>query len=57
MSILPLPSLRVLSRNQQLLRLDFEDSFSDLDESKILKSFEDSIKDSKVVIFSDYGKG
>ena len=45
--------LRVLSRNQQLLRLDFEDSFSDLDESKILKSFEDSIKDSKVVIFSD----
>lgn len=49
--------LRVLSRNQQLLRLDFEDSFSDLDESKILKSFEDSIKDSKVVIFSDYGKG
>ncbi|MGN0916390.1 MAG: bifunctional D-glycero-beta-D-manno-heptose-7-phosphate kinase/D-glycero-beta-D-manno-heptose 1-phosphate adenylyltransferase HldE [Succinivibrio sp.] len=49
--------LRVLSRNQQLLRLDFEDSFSNLDEKTILKSFENSIKDSKVVIFSDYGKG
>ncbi len=49
--------LRVLSRNQQLLRLDFEDSFSNLDEDKILRAFEDSIKDTKVVIFSDYGKG
>lgn len=49
--------LRVLSRNQQLLRLDFEDSFSNLDEDKVLRAFEDSIKDTKVVIFSDYGKG
>ncbi|WP_031491816.1 bifunctional D-glycero-beta-D-manno-heptose-7-phosphate kinase/D-glycero-beta-D-manno-heptose 1-phosphate adenylyltransferase HldE [Succinivibrio dextrinosolvens] len=49
--------LRVLSRNQQLLRLDFEDSFSNLDEDMILKSFKESIKNSKVVIFSDYGKG
>ena len=49
--------LRVLSRNQQLLRLDFEDSFSNLDENLILKSFERAIRDSKVVIFSDYGKG
>ncbi|MGN0902024.1 MAG: bifunctional D-glycero-beta-D-manno-heptose-7-phosphate kinase/D-glycero-beta-D-manno-heptose 1-phosphate adenylyltransferase HldE [Succinivibrio sp.] len=49
--------LRVLSRNQQLLRLDFEDSFSNLDEETILKAFRNSIKDSKVVIFSDYGKG
>lgn len=49
--------LRVLSRNQQLLRLDFEDSFSNLDEDMILKSFKESVKNSKVVIFSDYGKG
>ncbi len=49
--------LRVLSRNQQLLRLDFEDSFSNLDEQLILKSFAKSVADSKVVIFSDYGKG
>ena len=49
--------LRVLSRNQQLLRLDFEDSFSNLDEDAVVKSFEESIKDSKVIIFSDYGKG
>ncbi len=49
--------LRVLSRNQQLLRLDFEDSFSNLDEEIVLRSFKDSVKSSKVVIFSDYGKG
>lgn len=49
--------LRILSRNQQLLRLDFEDSFSNVDEEPLLKAFEASISDSKVVIFSDYGKG
>lgn len=49
--------LRILSRNQQLLRLDFEDSFSNIDEKQVLAAFEKSIEDSKVVIFSDYGKG
>lgn len=49
--------LRVLSRNQQLLRLDFEDSFSNLDEEAVIRAFEKSIEDSKVIIFSDYGKG
>lgn len=49
--------LRVLSRNQQLLRLDMEDSFFDIDEKMILDAFSKSINDSKVIIFSDYGKG
>jgi D-beta-D-heptose 7-phosphate kinase/D-beta-D-heptose 1-phosphate adenosyltransferase len=49
--------LRILSRNQQLLRLDFEDSFSNLDEEMILKTYSEAIDNSKVVIFSDYGKG
>lgn len=49
--------LRVLSRNQQLLRLDFEGVLSDIDERLVLKNFEDALKKSKVVIFSDYGKG
>lgn len=49
--------LRVLSRNQQLLRLDMEDSFFDIDETMVLDAFSKSISDSKVIIFSDYGKG
>ncbi|MBQ2268319.1 MAG: bifunctional D-glycero-beta-D-manno-heptose-7-phosphate kinase/D-glycero-beta-D-manno-heptose 1-phosphate adenylyltransferase HldE [Succinivibrio sp.] len=49
--------LRILSRNQQLLRLDFEDNFADVDTKGIIEAFESSLNDSKVVIFSDYGKG
>ena len=49
--------LRVLSRNQQLLRLDFEGVLSDIDESLVLRNFEEALIKSKVVIFSDYGKG
>ena len=49
--------LRILSRNQQLLRLDFEDSFEKSNSQGLVGSFENSLEDSKVVIFSDYGKG
>ncbi len=49
--------LRVLARNQQLLRLDFEDSFKDIDEDALLKAYRAALKDAKVVICSDYGKG
>jgi rfaE bifunctional protein kinase chain/domain len=49
--------LRVLSKNQQLLRVDFEkkiraDQLADLD-----ASFEKLIQQHDIVIFSDYGKG
>lgn len=49
--------LRILSRNQQLLRLDFEGALTDINEDTVLSTFEESAKQSKVVIFSDYGKG
>lgn len=49
--------LRVLSRNQQLLRLDFEEPFADLDAPDILKSCGAATADCPVIIASDYGKG
>ena len=49
--------LRVLSRNQQLLRLDFEDSFAALPSEALLDIFRKDESDSDIVIASDYGKG
>ena len=49
--------LRILSRHQQLIRLDFEDSFHDLPVEKLLGSYSEALKDNDVVILSDYGKG
>ncbi|WP_083704984.1 bifunctional D-glycero-beta-D-manno-heptose-7-phosphate kinase/D-glycero-beta-D-manno-heptose 1-phosphate adenylyltransferase HldE [Motiliproteus sp. MSK22-1] len=49
--------LRVMSRNQQLIRLDFEDGFSDYDHGHLLNRFDACLADADVVVFSDYGKG
>ena len=49
--------LRVLSRHQQLIRLDFEESFADADNSNMLENFKQQIEECDVVILSDYGKG
>ncbi|HEV7164592.1 MAG TPA: bifunctional D-glycero-beta-D-manno-heptose-7-phosphate kinase/D-glycero-beta-D-manno-heptose 1-phosphate adenylyltransferase HldE [Gammaproteobacteria bacterium] len=49
--------LRVLSRHQQLIRLDFEDTFGTFDGAPLLPSFEAELKDTQVVVLSDYGKG
>jgi len=49
--------LRILSRHQQLIRLDFEDSFHDLPVENLHGSYSKALKDSDVVILSDYGKG
>ncbi len=49
--------LRVLSRNQQLLRIDFEEAFGRIDQSLILAEVRQQIQNAKVVICSDYGKG
>lgn len=49
--------LRVISQHQQLIRLDFEDGFPALDESRILAEFSHHLNDFPVVVFSDYGKG
>lgn len=49
--------LRVLSRNQQLIRLDFEADFHHIDQTSLLKAYQQALADVDVVIFSDYGKG
>ncbi|WP_025563549.1 bifunctional D-glycero-beta-D-manno-heptose-7-phosphate kinase/D-glycero-beta-D-manno-heptose 1-phosphate adenylyltransferase HldE [Psychromonas sp. SP041] len=50
--------LRVLSRHQQLIRLDFEDSFSDVDSAAIMQNMTKALTgESPVVVFSDYNKG
>ncbi|MBQ0724702.1 MAG: bifunctional D-glycero-beta-D-manno-heptose-7-phosphate kinase/D-glycero-beta-D-manno-heptose 1-phosphate adenylyltransferase HldE [Cycloclasticus sp.] len=49
--------LRILSRHQQLIRLDFEDSFHDLPSDQLLQHFTQALPAHDVVILSDYGKG
>lgn len=49
--------LRVLSRNQQLIRLDFEDGFYGIESDSIVETFRDEVKTTDVVVLSDYGKG
>lgn len=49
--------LRVMSRGQQLIRLDFEDKFSDIDEDAVLSRMALSLDKVKAVILSDYAKG
>ncbi len=49
--------LRVMSRSQQLMRLDFEDGFIGQDLSVLEKVFEEQIENHNIVVCSDYGKG
>ncbi|PCH85599.1 MAG: bifunctional heptose 7-phosphate kinase/heptose 1-phosphate adenyltransferase [Piscirickettsiaceae bacterium] len=49
--------VRILSRHQQLIRLDFEDGFHDLPVAKLLEGFNEVLPQHEVVILSDYGKG
>ena len=49
--------LRVISRNQQLIRLDFEDTFSAANSEQLFKQFQKSLEACDVVVLSDYGKG
>ncbi len=49
--------LRILSRHQQLIRLDFEDGFPDFDPESLLQPFRDCLADVDLVVLSDYGKG
>lgn len=50
--------LRILSRHQQLLRLDFEEGFHNVDSALILDKMKVSLANGlRVVIFSDYDKG
>ncbi len=52
--------LRVMSRNQQLLRMDFEerlDAAGAFDRAALRSRYEAALADADVVILSDYGKG
>ena len=49
--------LRIVSRNQQLLRLDFEKSFAKDDKSELIRKFEQEVQKSDLVVLSDYSKG
>jgi D-beta-D-heptose 7-phosphate kinase/D-beta-D-heptose 1-phosphate adenosyltransferase len=49
--------LRVMSRNQQLLRLDFEESFAKVDKSPLLATVAAHIAQVDVLVLSDYAKG
>ena len=49
--------LRVISRHQQLIRLDFEDGFAAIDAAGLLVHYREGLADCDVVVLSDYGKG
>jgi D-beta-D-heptose 7-phosphate kinase/D-beta-D-heptose 1-phosphate adenosyltransferase len=49
--------LRIISRHQQLIRLDFEDGFPGLDMATLRSAFEQALTECQVVVLSDYGKG
>jgi D-beta-D-heptose 7-phosphate kinase/D-beta-D-heptose 1-phosphate adenosyltransferase len=49
--------LRVISRHQQLLRMDFEDGFGTAAAGKLGQRFEKLLAPAGAVVFSDYGKG
>ncbi|MCL9781502.1 bifunctional D-glycero-beta-D-manno-heptose-7-phosphate kinase/D-glycero-beta-D-manno-heptose 1-phosphate adenylyltransferase HldE [Vibrio sp. S4M6] len=49
--------LRILSRGQQLIRLDFEDKFDNIDEELVLSRMEQALPKVKSVVLSDYAKG
>lgn len=49
--------LRILSRHQQLLRLDFEEGFHNLDSQELLAKLQAEITAYGALILSDYGKG
>lgn len=49
--------LRILSRNQQMIRLDMEKPFTIFNDSQLLLRFEAALDNTDVVILSDYGKG
>ena len=49
--------LRIISRHQQLIRMDFEDSYAKITKTGLLKVYEELLAEPEVVVLSDYGKG
>lgn len=48
---------RIISRQQQLIRLDVEDGFNGFDRAPLHAAFERALEACDVVVLSDYGKG
>jgi D-beta-D-heptose 7-phosphate kinase / D-beta-D-heptose 1-phosphate adenosyltransferase len=49
--------LRVLSRHQQLLRMDFEEQLAGTHQEHLIQNYQNCLSSSKLVILSDYNKG
>ena len=49
--------LRILSRHQQLIRLDFEEPFDSTDMTPLYGTFDQQVAEAGAVILSDYSKG
>jgi D-beta-D-heptose 7-phosphate kinase/D-beta-D-heptose 1-phosphate adenosyltransferase len=49
--------LRVISRHQQLIRLDFENDFQATETAALLAAFAEALPACDAVVISDYGKG
>lgn len=49
--------LRILSQSQQLMRLDFEQSYEHVDKTELHQSFMDVLSGAQMVVISDYAKG
>lgn len=49
--------LRVISRHQQLIRLDFEEKFPAFNPENLINAYQQALKDTDLVILSDYNKG
>ena len=49
--------LRVISRHQQVVRLDFEEAFADQHAQAVKAEFEKLVEAHDLVVFSDYNKG
>lgn len=49
--------LRIIAQQQQMIRLDFEDDFTEEDKSSLLTQYSALLDDADIVIFSDYNKG
>ncbi|MBT7543499.1 MAG: D-glycero-beta-D-manno-heptose 1-phosphate adenylyltransferase [Gammaproteobacteria bacterium] len=56
-NIITTTKTRIISQNQQLIRIDDECNNSKITENNIKKETEKAIKNSDAVIFSDYNKG
>ncbi|KGJ89305.1 bifunctional D-glycero-beta-D-manno-heptose-7-phosphate kinase/D-glycero-beta-D-manno-heptose 1-phosphate adenylyltransferase HldE [Thalassotalea sp. ND16A] len=56
-SVPTITKLRVLSRNQQLLRLDFEESLHHIDKQALTHVVEENIRQHHLLLLSDYDKG